>query len=437
MRHKINEQNKANFRYWRTRTFYSIFVGYIFYYFTRKSFTFAMPALIHELGFLKTDAGWLLTIFSITYGISKFVSGILGDKSQPRYFMGFGLILTGLLNISFGFSSTMWLMAFFWGLNGWFQGFGWPPCARLLSYWYSERTRGTWWAIWSTSHNIGGALIPIIVALCLQSFGWRWAMHMPGLMCIAMGLVLIERLRDTPASLGLISAEAFDGVKQRQEEINPKKLSFKEILFDYVLFNKAVWYLSLANFFIYIVRTGLNDWIVLYLSEERGFGALEAGMIVPWFEGGGILGMLIAGWCSDKIFAGNRGLVSFAFMLMLCMPLSLMWFNPSYSYVINASLMFFAGLFIFGPQMLVGCAAVEKSHKDAAATSSGFAGTFGYFGAAFAGYPFGLMMENFGWDAYFLAMLISACLGAICFLPFFTDTKVFLQLQRYFKPSLS
>src|SRR5580704_15998679 len=143
---------RARFSYWRTRTFYSIFIGYVFYYFSRKSYTFAMPLLSSDLGLQKSELGILVTVFSITYGVSKFACGILGDQSNPRYFMGTGLIVTGLLNIFFGFSSSLWLFAIFWGLNGWFQGFGWPPCARLLSYWYAPSSRGTWWSIWSTSH---------------------------------------------------------------------------------------------------------------------------------------------------------------------------------------------------------------------------------------------------------------------------------------------
>lgn len=417
---QIDVGTRERFQYWRTRTFYSIFIGYIFYYFTRKSFTFAMPALMSELGFLKSEVGLLLTIWSVTYGVSKFISGIVGDKSNPRYFMGIGLILTGIFNICFGCSSSMWLFIIFWGLNGWFQGFGWPPCARLLAYWYSDRSRGTWWAIWSTSHNIGGALIPMIAALCLQYANWRFALYVPGIMSIIMGLWLIERLRDTPASVGLPSADCIDGVPEQSRVKSASHLSVKEILFKYVIFNKYIWFLSLANFFVYIIRTGINDWTMLYLSEERGFSLIEAGMTVPWFEAGGILGMLAAGWFSDKIFNGNRGFISFLFMLMIVMPLSLFWLSPSHNYVINAGLMFISGFFIFGPQMLVGCAATEKSHKDAAATASGFAGTFGYLGAAFAGYPFGLLLERFGWNSFFLAMLISALLGACCFLPFFT-----------------
>ena len=40
-----------------------------------------------------------------------------------------------------------------WSLNGFFQGWGWPPCARLLTHWYSRNERGFWWGCWNMSIN--------------------------------------------------------------------------------------------------------------------------------------------------------------------------------------------------------------------------------------------------------------------------------------------
>jgi len=104
---EIQDQSlvKKNYKYWRFRTFYAMYFGYAFYYFTRKSFVFAMPAMQAELGLGKFELGLLGSVLSITYGVSKFLSGILGDKSNPRYFMSIGLILTGIFNILFGMSS--------------------------------------------------------------------------------------------------------------------------------------------------------------------------------------------------------------------------------------------------------------------------------------------------------------------------------------------
>ena len=186
-----------------------MYIGYAFYYFTRKSFTFAMPAMHDSLGMDKFQLGLIASILSLTYGASKFLSGIAADKSNPRYFMSIGLILTGVFNLLFGASSTWLWFALFWGLNGWFQGWGSTCCAKLMTHWYSQSERGRWWSFWSTSHNLGGALIPLVAAFCAESFGWRYAMFVPGTICILIGLVVIFLMRDTPQSLGLPSIEKF------------------------------------------------------------------------------------------------------------------------------------------------------------------------------------------------------------------------------------
>lgn len=104
---------KKQYKYWRMRIFYSMFLGYVFFYFTRKSFTFAMPTLIADLGFDKAQLGIIGSTLYITYGISKFVSGVMSDQSNPRYFMAIGLIITGISNIFFGLSSTIPLFVLF------------------------------------------------------------------------------------------------------------------------------------------------------------------------------------------------------------------------------------------------------------------------------------------------------------------------------------
>ena len=104
---------KQRYRYWRLRIFYGMYVGYIFYYFTRKSFTFAMPALMEDLGLQLSDLGILSSILAVAYGMSKFISGVMADRSNPRFFMAFGLIFTGIFNILFGMSSSILCFALF------------------------------------------------------------------------------------------------------------------------------------------------------------------------------------------------------------------------------------------------------------------------------------------------------------------------------------
>jgi MFS transporter, OPA family, sugar phosphate sensor protein UhpC len=409
---------KKQYKYWRLRIFYTIYLGYIFYYFSRKSFTFATPYLISDLGFDKSDLGLLGSILAITYGLSKFLSGVVSDRSNPRFFMAIGLILTGIFNILFGLSSSILFFMLFWGLNGWFQGWGWPPCARLLTYWYSQKERGTWWGFWNTSHSIGGAIIPLIAGYAAYHWGWRYAFYIPGLLCIGAGLFLINRLRDTPESLGLPSIEKFRNdfpTAEREPEDTP--ISTKQVLFEYVLNNKVIWVLAMAYFFVYILRTAISDWSVLYLVEEKGYSVLKAGACVCWFEIGGILGSLAAGWTSDRFFQGRRGPINTLFSLGVVFVLCALWLTSSTSPIFMSFLMFLIGFLIFGPQMLIGIAAAELSHKNAAGTATGFIGFVAYLGSAMAGYPLGKMTHILGWHGFFVILAACSLTAVLLLLP--------------------
>lgn len=191
------------YRYWRIHIMIALYAGYATYYFTRKSFNYVMPEMIKDLGISIADVGILTTAFYLVYGFSRFASGIMSDASNPRFFMGVGLIITGFINIFFGMSSSLWLFTFFWVLNAFFQGWGWPPCSKSLTSWYSRNERGLWWSICNTSHNVGGAIIPLLAGGLAVHYGWRYGMYIPGIIAIIVGLFVCLRLRDKPSTMGL------------------------------------------------------------------------------------------------------------------------------------------------------------------------------------------------------------------------------------------
>lgn len=400
---------KQAYRYWRIRVFYSMYIGYTLFYFTRKSFTFAMPGMIGDLGFDKSELGVLGTVLALSYAVSKFLSGMLSDKSSLRYFMSLGLILTGVFNLFFGLSSSIVLFSVCLCFNGLFQGWGAPPCAKLLTYWYSKTERGRWWGFWNTSHNIGGALIPVLCAIAIQMFGWRYAMYLPGVMAILGGLFIMNRLRDKPKELGLPSIEKFhnDYDDENDKGDEEKDLSLKEILVEHILKNKFMWVLAFSFFFVYIIREAVFTWVQIYLMESKGYALLAAGSCVSWFEIGGIFGSLVAGWMSDTLFKGKRVPVNIIFCVGIIFSLIALWMAPSASLFLVSSIIFLIGFLIFGPQMLIGMAAAEIAHKEAAGTATGFVGFFAYLGAATAGYPVAKVTEGFGWLGFFI--FVGAC----------------------------
>jgi len=128
----------GEYRRWQKRVLISSIIGYATFYFVRKNLSIAMPVMESSLGIQKTQLGLFLTMHGLLYGVSKFANGFLGDRANARVMMASGLAMSAILNVLFGFSSTVIALGLIWTLNGWFQGMGFPPCARLMSNWFSR-----------------------------------------------------------------------------------------------------------------------------------------------------------------------------------------------------------------------------------------------------------------------------------------------------------
>lgn len=409
----------ASYRYWRKHILLTIWLGYALFYFTRKGFNAVVPEVLATGVMTRTDIGLLATLFYVTYGLSKFFAGIVSDSSNARYFMGIGLIATGVINILFGFSTSLWAFASLWVLNAFFQAWGSPVCARLLTTWYSRTERGGWWALWNTAHNIGGALIPMLMGAVALHYSWRSGMMMAGAMAIIGGMLVCWRLRDRPQTVGLpaVGEWRHDALEIAQQH-EGQGLTQKEILYKYVLGNPYIWLLSLCYVLVYIVRAAINDWGNLYMSETLDVGLVTANSAVTMFELGGFIGALVAGWGSDKLFNGNRGPMNLIFAAGILLSVGSLWLMPFHTYVMQAACFFTIGFFVFGPQMLIGMAAAECSHKNAAGAATGFVGLFAYLGASLSGWPLAWVIEHWSWNGFFVVISIAAGISALLLLPF-------------------
>ena len=185
------------FKYWQTRTIIASMIGYALFYFVRKNLSIAMPAMQDDLGITKGDLGLFLTLHGLLYGVSKFANGFVGDRVNARYFMVTGLVLSAACNIWFGFSSAVVMFGIVWMLNGWFQGMGFPPCARLLTHWIPPTQLATKMSVWNTSHSVGAGLV-VIVCGYIVSLGWRWCFWFPSIIALVGAVGLWFALRDTP-----------------------------------------------------------------------------------------------------------------------------------------------------------------------------------------------------------------------------------------------
>ena len=181
---------------------------YAFFYLTRKNLSMAQPLMLEE-GVISTYAlGTMLTIHGVVYGLSRFVNGFWADRLNGRIFMFVGLALSALMNFVFGCTSLSVLFAVFWIINGWTQGMGFPPCAKMLTHWIHPRELATKMSIWNTSHSFGAVMaLGLCSALLALGFGWRWCFWVPAVMAAAIAVFCLFFVKESPKEAGLPELE--------------------------------------------------------------------------------------------------------------------------------------------------------------------------------------------------------------------------------------
>ena len=414
------------------RMLFATMIGYTLFYFMRKNFSFAMPGLQQDCGISKPMLGNFLFWGGIVYGLSKFLNGIVGDKVNPRKMLCFGLLACTLVNVAFGFAPKMasspetlaWTFGILLVVNQFFQGTGFPPCAKLIAFWVPPKELATKMSVWNTSHSIGGGLVAKICGVIMglgaigaanQGVGmWRWCFWSMAILGF-LGLVLmIFWLPGTPKEEGLPDLPGTEVKAENEESRMGNGGASSNSALRMVFANPVIWMLGLINFTINAVRALVADWGPTMLQEAKGFDPGSTGTVIMLFEFAGIAGMLFAGWATDRLFGGRAPRLCVFLMAITAALFAVFWFVPSP--VLGAAALCLGGFCLYGPQALTGVTATNFATKSFAGTAIGFISLFSYVGVSVAGKVFGnLAQSSGGWRLPLLVTVAVAAAGAALF----------------------
>ncbi|MEA1950687.1 MAG: MFS transporter [Planctomycetota bacterium] len=375
------------------------YIGYALFYLLRNNLSTVSKEIEGALSYDHSMIGDILAVSAIAYGLGKFFMGSLSDRSDPRKFMAFGLLLSAVCNVAFGSITNYYLHICVWCVNGFVQGMGWPPCGRSIGHWFSVRERGFVFSIWNTATNVGGGLAGVLAAwAALHYGGWQYAFYFPAAVCTLGAAFLFWRMRDTPQSVGLPPIEEYKNdytAAELEGETHERELSTRELFVGHILTNRLLWLVAFANFFVYIVRYSMLDWGPLYFREVKGFSLEGGGFVIFVLEFGGIPSTILMGWLSDKL-GGRRGMVSFLCMFPVLIAFAAMRLNPPGHAWFDMLMLAVIGFFVYPPVMLLALAALDLTSKKAVGTAAGFVGLFGYIGRTVQAKGFGWMSEHYG-----------------------------------------
>lgn len=310
----------------RNRTFWGVTVAYSLYYVCRMSLSVVKQPLIDEGVLTAGQLGIIGSALLFVYAVGKFLNGFIADYCNIRRFMFTGLavsaginLLMGILGIVNGYTAIplsviFILFAVMWGLNGWMQSMGSPPGVISLSRWFPQSRRGTFYSIFSASPYLGEFISFILTGLIVGAFGWQWGFVVAAAAGGAGALLILLTVSDTPESQGLPSIQQLSGESVKPVDKMPTR-ELQKMIFRH----PGIWVIALSSAFIYITKYAIAGWGVLFLQKERAFSLEQATQIIAFSAVFGVVGTVLAGWLSDRVFRSDRirpailsGAVSFA-----------------------------------------------------------------------------------------------------------------------------
>jgi Sugar phosphate permease len=418
-------KTKHSFGYWQWRVIICSMLSYAMFYFVRKNFSFAMPLLKDEYGITNASFGMILSIAGIIYGVSKFLNGIISDRTNPRWHLVIGLSACVAINFLFGFSdklSTMFtgqtggpdfiggmvlIMTVLYIINQIFQGAGFGPCNHLMVNWVHPKELASKMSIWNLSHSIGAFIISV---LCGYLTSWRMCFWVPAAIASVGILFTIITLRDTPKSVGL---PELPDTKTELDDKEDDPKAFREFIIRRVFKSRIVWTLAITDLFVYVVRFAILDWGPT-LMKDMGLSQAMSGWTVAIFEVAGCLGMLAAGFASDRLFKSGTQKVCAIEMFLVALCLVALHFIQDWGHpVLFLIVLALAGFLVYGPQAMLGVVASNHVTKKAASSAVGLIGLMSYVSTLITGYPLGRFADKFGWHPIFLLMAAFAVIGGI------------------------
>ena len=378
------EASDSLYRRYRTQVMIGITGGYALSYTCRLAMSVVKKPMIDQGIFTPAQLGLIGSVLFYSYAIAKLTNGFLGDHANIKRFFAFGVMVSAILCLGMGLSTTLWVSVVLWGLNGWFQGFGAPSGVVSLANWFSNHERGRFYGIWSTAHSAGEGFTFLGVGWLVSTYGWRAGFFGPGIVCAVTAVIVYFLVKDRPRTLGLPAIADWKNDHWGQDDPAApavEKGSVLKIQLS-ILKQPAMWALALASAGMYVTRYGLDNWGVLYLQETHGYSAVQAGSMLTVGTIAGIVGCIAYGFISDTVFKARRPPANLLFAAVQLIGLGLIFWGPTNPWLLAVAF----ALFGFGINGLItslgGLFAVDICPKRVAGAALGFVGVFSYLGAA-------------------------------------------------------
>lgn len=390
-----------------------------------------------------TDFGIIFGIGTGVYGSSFLINGPMTDRIGGRKAILIGAGGACLVNLLMGlaswslvadgmahqFISNNFLILFsvLYSINMYFQSFGAVAIVKTNAPWFHVRERGVFGAIFGILISLGIYFAFDWGSMILKNFGLQWVFLVPAAALAVFWMLDVAMVRNTPGEAG---HRDFDTADASSGDDGPQLKAVE--VFKLMLKNRTIVTIALVEFCSGFLRQAIMQWYRTFAKQTDAVLGLKDSFVYDnWgmlLCAAGILGGVMAGIISDRVFQSRRGPVAgLLYGLMLACAILLTFTYKTAAVGPMVVLMSMAVIGVHG--MLSGTASMDFGGRKNVGVAVGIIDGFVYLGTAVmslmyaiilpdpklnaAGKLFGEALNPDKWIAWPVSMIPIAALGFV------------------------
>ena len=393
---------------------------------------------------LMTNSDFATIFFwgTLTYGSSFLVNGPLSDRIGGKKAILIGslgaLIMNGLMGLvtwsilndgagSAYFESNLTLvLSGLYAVNMYFQSFGAVAIVKSNAPWFHVRERGVFGAIFGILISLGIYFAFDIGYIIIQNFDLQVVFWVPTVLLAVMWCIVAVQVKNTPGEAGFADFDLGDAqIAEDGDRLGPMQV------FGLMLRNPVILTIAFIEFCSGFLRQAIMQWFRTFAKQtDAALGLKDTFVYDHWgmmLCCAGILGGVVAGVISDKVFQSRRGPVAGILYVGMVVGGIVMVFT--YKTAFLPWLVVGMSACVIGVHgMLSGTASMDFGGKKNVGTAVGIIDGFVYAGTAFMSILYGWILPDDAipaeaadpgnWIAWPVSMIPVAIIG------FFLATRV-------------
>ena len=386
-------------------------MAYSFSYIGRLNFSASMADMTSSGVLLKSQAGAVTTGFFICYGCGQFLSGMLGDRINPRYLVFAGLVCSSLINFGIAMGPPLWFMIVLWSLNGFAQSLLWAPICKIVSDRVSSNRRQKACTALATTMAGGTLMAYILSAVLINASGWK-AAFISGcsatLLAAVVWITVTTKIEHEADKNGIV-----EEIEVKHEE-EGEEVPHEEIptgLWQ-LLCVSGLTILALVGGVQGVLKDCMSTWVPTFIEDMFNMGSVISiltGAFLPIF---GFFGPIF----TNKLMMKTRDELSSLFILFLissgCLAMLALFGRFSIAISIVALALTYACS--LGQNMiLIGTLPMYFSKLGKVSTITGTMNALCYVTTAAVSWIVGVLVDRTGWTIVMAGWFVLSALAAV------------------------